>query len=206
MLDTTLKVRDATSFQDSRPSGNLVRIVKFIKEDLMYISRFLITLVLVSNIVSAERLNMAETGILNFYYSCEEKTEQLCVKSIDSTVDNRVLITFSFDSRNTNFNYEEEQWIYFVRNQMFILLSTLNPEAEKMYSDEHRVYDLSLDSLQQSSVVVGMEALINDKNYAGFSMFFYDDEIKVGETLIPTNMRALAYYNESQGAINIKDY
>ncbi|MGF1816715.1 hypothetical protein, partial [Vibrio splendidus] len=105
----------------------------------MYISKVLITLAFASNIVSAESLNIAETGILNFYYSCEEKTEQLCVKSIDSTVDNRVLVTFSFNSRNTNLSYEEEQWVNFTRNQMFILLSTLNPEAEKMYSEKHRV-------------------------------------------------------------------
>ncbi|MEI8671952.1 hypothetical protein P4S52_08295 [Vibrio sp. SA48] len=168
----------------------------------MYISKFLIALAFTSNIVSAERLNIAETGILKFYYSCEEKADQLCVKSIDSTVDNRVLVTFSFDSRNTNLSYEEGQWVGFVRNQMFILLSTLNPEAEKMYSEEHRVYDLTLGRLEQSSVVLGMEAHINDKDYAGFSMYFYDNEIKARETLIPTNMRALEYYNKSQGAFN----
>lgn len=168
--------------------------------------KILIALILsfTSSYVMAKELKLPETGILKYYYSCEERAELLCVKEINSTIDNRVLITFSFDSRNTNLRYEEEQWVNFIRNQMFILLSTLNPEAEKMYFEEHRVYDLSLDSLEQSSVVVGMEALISDKNYAGFSMLFYDDEIKVRETLIPTNMRALEYYNESQGAIHSK--
>lgn len=159
--------------------------------------KFTLTLIIFCSLVSysfAKDVRLEDTGILEYYSSCENSNGP-CVKGIEISKDNKVFITFFFDNENSILGeLSEKEWLYIIRNQMLIILSTLNSQSKDIYTDNHDIFHIDIDDFDQDDIVIGMKAIINGSEYSGYSMFFSDNETKVMENVSMTNKEPLDYY------------
>ncbi|WP_434361282.1 hypothetical protein NF212_23060 [Parasalinivibrio latis] len=168
----------------------------------MKIAHSLILYTLLSFSSNANEVTLESSNLTKHFYACIEPINSVCIKNIVFD-EGKTFVIFSYDNTNDENDWVKAEWTGAILNQLDVLLLILNPKADLITSKRIEHPTLNLNGYKQEDIIVGIEAIINNKRYVGFSEFIGFEIPEIKNSVSEKKLSVIQYYKHVKHLKNL---